>query len=122
MRRGEIRMVELEVGPRSGDGNGTQGQKIRRPAVIVSNDGANEAAWRLGHGVVTVVPVTLTVKPIYPFQTYLPAAWTGLPQDGTAQAEQIRWIDAAYVRERVGVLPPAILTALNDAMRLHLSL
>ena len=64
-------MVELEVGPRSGDGNGTQGQKIRRPAVIVSNDGANETARRLGHGVVTVVPVTLTVKPIYPFQTLL---------------------------------------------------
>ncbi len=115
-------MVELEVGPRSGNGNGTQGQKIRRPAVIVSNDGANETARRLGHGVVTVVPVTLTVKPIYPFQTHLPAAFTGLAQDGKAQAEQIRWIDSAAVGERVGMLPPAILMSLNDAIRLHLSL
>ena len=68
MRRGEIRMVELEVGPRPGNGNGTQGQKIRRPAVIVSNDGANETARRLGHGVVTVVPVTLSVRRSFPFK------------------------------------------------------
>jgi mRNA interferase MazF len=90
--------------------------------VIVSNDGANETARRLGHGVVTVVPVTLTGKPIHPFQTLLPAALTGLAQDGKAQAEQIRWIDAADVGERVGMLPLGILISLNDAIRLHLSL
>jgi mRNA interferase MazF len=47
---------------------------------------------------------------------------TGLAQDAKAQAEQIRWVDAADVGERVGTLPPAILLALNDAIRLHLSL
>jgi mRNA interferase MazF len=122
MRRGEIRMVQLEVGSGSGNGNGTQGQKIRRPAVIVSDDGANETARRLGHGVVTVVPVTLTGKPVYPFQTHLPAVWTGLARDGKAQAEQIRGIDVADVGVRVGMLPPAILITLNDALRLRLSL
>jgi mRNA interferase MazF len=71
---------------------------------------------------VTVVPVTLDVKPIYPFQTHLPAALTGLAQDAKTQAEQTRWIDAANVGERVGMLPPATLISLNDAIRLHLSL
>ena len=113
-------MIELEVNPTSGNEN--QRRKVWRPAVIVSNDGANETARRLGHGVVTVVPVTLTVERIYPFQTLLRAAFTGLVQDGKAQAEQIRWIDVAAVGERVGMVPPGMLMSLNDALRLHLSL
>jgi mRNA interferase MazF len=112
MRRGEIRMIELQVGPRA----------VRRPAVIVSNDGANETARRLGRGVITVVPVAPRAGPIYPFQTLLPAAFTGLPEDGKAHADQIRWIDVADVGERVGVIPPGIVMMLNDALRLHLSL
>jgi mRNA interferase MazF len=120
MRRGEIRLVELDAGPRSGDAS--LGEKILRPAVIVSSDGANETARRLGHGVVTVVPVTFHVERIYPFQTLLRAALTGLAHDGKAQAEQIRSMDVTDVGKRVGMLPPGALIALNDAMRLHLSL
>ena len=56
MRRGEIRLVDLEP-VRSGEAN-----KLR-PAVIVSNDGANTTASRLGRGVVTVVPVTTNQYP-----------------------------------------------------------
>ena len=51
MRRGEIRLVDLEPG------RGSEADKTR-PAVIVSNDGANAAAARSGRGVLTVVPVT----------------------------------------------------------------
>jgi mRNA interferase MazF len=120
MRRGEIRMVELGAG--SPVATGTPGQRVRRPAVIVSNDGANETARRLGHGVVTIVPVTSNVERIYPFQTHLRAAYTGLTHDSKAQAEQIRWIDVADVGERVGVVPLAVMMALGDALRLHLSL
>jgi mRNA interferase MazF len=113
-------MVELEAGPRSG--GASLGQRVLRPAVIVSNDGANETARRLGHGVLTVVPVTFHVERIYPFQTLLRAALTGLAHDGKAQAEQIRWMDMTDVGERVGMLSPGALISLNDAMRLHLSL
>ena len=49
MRRGEIRLIDPEPV------RGAEANK-RRPAVIVSNDGANMAAQRLGRGVVTVVP------------------------------------------------------------------
>ena len=50
MRRGEVRLVDLEPV------RGSEASK-RRPAVLVSNDRANATAARLGRGVVTVVPV-----------------------------------------------------------------
>ena len=37
----------------------------RRPAVLVSNDGANLTAARLGRGVVTVVPITSSIERVY---------------------------------------------------------
>jgi mRNA interferase MazF len=51
MLRGEILLVDLEPV------RGAEANK-RRPAVVVSNDGANASASKLGRGVVTVVPVT----------------------------------------------------------------
>lgn len=94
----------------------------RRPAVIVSNDGANSAAARLGRGVVTVVPVTSNVTKIYPFQVLLPARDCGLPRDSKAQAEQVRSIAVERIGRRVGFLPPGLLAELEDALRLHLGL
>ena len=67
MRRGEIRVVEFNPG------RGSEASK-RRPAVIVSNDGANAVAARLGRGVITVLPITSNIRRIYPFQVRLLAA------------------------------------------------
>ncbi len=100
---------------------GSEADKLR-PAVIVSNDGANTTASRLGRGVITVVPVTSNVRRIYPFQIMLPAGQTGLPRDSKAQAEQVRSIAVERVGIRVGRLPPALLSDLDDALRLHLDL
>lgn len=94
----------------------------RRPAVIISNDGANEAAGRLGRGVVTVVPVTANVSKVYPFQVLLPAAGTGLARDSKAQAEQIRSVSVERLGRRIGELTPDLVAALDEALRLHLSL
>ncbi len=94
----------------------------RRPAVIVSNDGANTTASRLGRGVITVVPVTSNMSRIYRFQVMLPADQTGLPRDSKAQAEQVRSIAVERVGSRVGRLPPALVSDLDDALRLHLAL
>jgi len=115
MRRGEIRLVDLEPV------RGTEADK-RRPAVIVSNDGANSTAERLGRGVITVVPVTSNTARIYPFQVLLNAATTGLPHDSKAQAEQIRSVAVERVGDRVGVMPATLLAALDEALRLHLAL
>jgi len=115
MRRGEIRMVDL---------NPTRGSESdkRRPAVIVSNDGANSTAHRLGRGVVTVVPVTSNTRSVYPFQVFLPALATGLAVDSKAQAEQLRAVDVERVGQRVGIVGGALLTDLDAAIRLHLAL
>lgn len=115
MFRGEIRMVDLEPT------RGNEANK-RRPAVIVSNDRANAAAARLGRGVVTVVPATSNTDSIYPFQTLLPAAATGLPSDSKAQAEQVRSVSVERLGAVAGHVPPDIMRELDDALRLHLDI
>jgi mRNA interferase MazF len=115
MRRGEIHLVDL-------DPTGGSGANKVRPAVIVSNDGANNSAEGLGRGVVTVVPVTSNTARVYPFQVLLPASETGLTQDSKAQAEQIRSVAVHRVGARVGVVKGPYLCALDEALRLHLAL
>lgn len=115
MRRGEIRWVDLDPA------RGAEANK-RRPAVIVSNDGANTTAARLSRGVVTVVPVTSNTERVYPFQVLVDAATTGLEHDSKAQAEQVRSIAVGRVGGRIGALSGERLLALDDALRLHLAL
>ena len=115
MQRGEIRLVDFEPL------RGSEASK-RRPAVIVSNDGANVTARRLGRGVVTVVPVTSNVEHVYPFQLLLRAAESGLRRDSKAQAEQIRSIAVERVGPRVGALTRERSHDLDEAIRLHLAL
>ena len=115
MRRGDIRFVDL------GPVRGSEAAK-RRPAVIVSNDGANSSAERLGRGVVTVVPVTSNITRVYPFQVLLVAARTGLDRDSKAQAEQVRSIAVERVGAALGRLPADLLGELDEALRLHLAL
>jgi len=115
MRRGEIRWVDLDLA------RGAEANK-RRPAVLVSNDGANSTANRLGHGVVTVVPVTSNTTRIHPFQVLLTAEECGLPRDSKAQAEQVRSIAVERVGATIGRLSAPQLAALDEALRLHLAL
>ena len=115
MRRGEICLVDLEPV------RGAEANK-RRPAVIVSNDGANTTAQRLGRGVVTVAPVTSSLARVYPFQVRLDAAVTGLAVDSKAQAEQLRTVAVERLGPRVGMVPPEVMAELDEAIRLHLAL
>jgi mRNA interferase MazF len=115
MRRGEIRLVDLDPA------RGSEAAK-RRPAVLVSNDGANTTAERLGRGVVTVVPVTSNVDRVYPFQVLLPVGDCGLRRTSKAQAEQVRSVAVERVGPVIGRLTPVISAALDDALRLHLDL
>jgi mRNA interferase MazF len=115
VRRGEIVTVSLDP---------VRGSEVSktRPAVIVSNDAANTTATRLGRGVVTVVPVTSNTARIYPFQILLPAHQTGLPSDSKAQAEQVRSVAVERIGKRIGQLPAPLITELDQALRIHLSL
>ena len=115
MRRGEIRLVDLDPV------RGSEANK-RRPAVIVSNDGANTTAERLGRGVITVVPVTSNIARVHPFQVLLDAASTGLDRASKAQAEQIRSVSVERVGPRLGALTGDLVAELEEALRLHLAL
>lgn len=115
MRRGDIRLVDLEPV------RGAEANK-QRPAIIVSNDGANHTAQRLGRGVITVVPITSNTDRVYPFQVLLPAHDTGLVADSKAQAEQIRSIALERVGAHVGTITAELQAALDEALRLHLAL
>ncbi len=108
-------MVDLEPT------RGSQANK-RRPAVIVSNDGANATAEALDRGTLTVVPVTSRTSRAYPFQVLLPSDRTGMPRDSKAQAEQVRSVAVERVGKVVGRLPDDLSRELDAALRLHLAL
>ena len=115
IRRGGIYSVDLEPV------QGSEADKVG-PAVVVSNDAANETADQLRRGVVTVVPVTSNVQRVRPFQVLLRAGDTGLRVDSKAQAEQVRAIDVTRIGAQLGALSPESLRHLDDALRLHLDL
>lgn len=115
MLRGDIWLVDFNP-VRGSEANKT------RPAVIVSNDRANAAAAALGRGVITVVPLTTNVDKVYPFQVLLEAATTGLTADSKAQVEQVRSVAFERLSRGVGRVQTTDMSAVDDALRLHLDL
>jgi mRNA interferase MazF len=115
MRRGEIRLVELDPA------RGSEAAK-RRPAVIVSNDAANQSALRHGRGVLTVVPLTSNTGRILSFQALLRAERTGLHLDSKAQPERVRSVDVRRIGPAIGAVQPEDLRAIEAGLRAHLQL
>jgi mRNA interferase MazF len=118
LHRGSI--VTVEFDPAQG-----AEQNKTRPAVVVSNDGANAAVGRLGYGVVTVVPLTSTVtrggRP-RPYQAVVTADESGLDRDSTAQAEQVRSVSVGRVVRLAGRLTTEAMARVDEALRVHLAL
>ena len=115
MLRGEIHLVDF--------GQALPGESAyQRPAVLVSNDGANSTAARLGRGIVTVAPLTSNVDRVYPFQVLVPAHESGLEHDSKVQAEQVRSVSVERVRRILGSVPAPLMLHVDRALRLHLSL
>lgn len=94
----------------------------QRPAVVVSNNAANESATALGRGVITVIPMTANIRRIHPFQVRLAAQASGLPRDSKAQAEQVRAVAVERLRDRIGRVPRRSMNEIDAALRLHLNL
>lgn len=109
-RHGEIWLVSLDpvVGSEIGK---------TRPAIVISNDRNNQFA-----DTITVVPVTSKTERIYPFEVYLSHVDTQLAQDSKAKANQIRTIDKRRLVKLMAKLPPAILAAVKQAIRIHLEI
>lgn len=100
-------------------------QSKTRPAIIVSNDGANAAAVRVGYGTITVIPLTGTVDPAgrpRPYHAEVDPAEAGLRRVSTAQAEHIRSLAVSRIDRIVGRLDPVAMARVDAAIRVHLSL
>ena len=125
MRRGDIWLFDLDPAqwdPTEGDpGKRTEASKVR-PAIIVSNDGANISASRSGTGVVTVVPLTSNVSPVLSFQVKLTPSQTGLNDDSKVQTEQVRAVSVTRARTRLGGVRDSDMADVDRALRQHLAL
>lgn len=115
LRRGQIVLVSLDPAA------GSEAAKTR-PAVVVSNNTANAAALRSERATVTVVPITSNTAAVHPFQVLLPSSQTGLPAESKAQAEQVRTVAVSRITAPLGWVPPELMGALDEALRLHLAL
>ena len=115
MRRGDVYWVNFEPI------KGSEANK-KRPAVIVSNDHANAVAHGLGRGTVTVVSITSNTKFIAPFHILISAEESGLKLTSKAQAEHVRSVDVKRIGDYLGFLHSDTLQAVNNALRIHLSL
>ncbi|BDV41892.1 mRNA interferase [Geotalea uraniireducens] len=89
------------------------------PCLVVSNNISNEYS-----PVVTIVPLSFSPREkIYEFETFLPAAKTGLVRDARISSHIIITIDKTkVVGERIGFLPKTLMEAVEKALRLQLAL
>jgi len=108
--RGDIWLINLDP---------TVGAEIKkiRPAVIISNDIANQHS-----PMVTVLPVTDKGEKVFPFETEIPARTPGLIKISKIKCQQIRAVDKVRLVRILGVLPDATLHATERALCLHLGL
>lgn len=99
VRRGDVCWVELDK---------------RRPCVVVSSDEVLAVEVWQTH----VVPLTSNLERAgLAGNVLLPAATTRLPKDSVAVPLGLELIDRASLVERVGQLPPALVTAIDDGLR-----
>ena len=106
IRRGEVWWVSFDA---------SVGGEIRktRPAVILSNNPANEVLNR-----VVVVPLSSQTSKVYPGEALVTVG--GRP--AKAMADQIATASKARLGERMETLPAADLRAVEDAVLLQLGI
>jgi mRNA interferase MazF len=72
---------------------------------------------------VTVVPLTSNVERVYPFEVFLSAKDTHLPQDSKAMPQQIRAVSKQrIIGGAIALLSSEIMSLVEDALKLHLGM
>jgi mRNA interferase MazF len=114
MKRGEVYWAELA--PRSGSE-----QAGRRPVIVMSHDGFNQAPhWRS----VIVVPMSTSRAQARrgPTAVEIPAGATGLPRPGVAVCHQVTTLDRAKLTRFVRDLPREVLVRVEEGLKAALDL
>ena len=91
----------------------------RRPVLVVQADAFT--ASRLATVVVCVL-TSQTQRAELPGHVFVPASASGLPKDSVAATTQLVTLDKASLGERVGALPPYLLTDVERGLRTVLAL
>lgn len=111
-RRGEVYLVEFDP---------TRGHEIQktRPALVIQNDIGNR------HSPVTIVAAItsrLSPKP-YPIEVVVdPQKGNGLTVRSAIHLDQIRSVDRERLVKRLGVIDPATMLRVNNALMISLGL
>ncbi|MFC1947574.1 type II toxin-antitoxin system PemK/MazF family toxin [Chloroflexota bacterium] len=93
-------------------------QKGNRPVLIVSNEEFNQAMPNL-----TVLPLTSTLRRLYPSEVLLPSQIAGQPLDSIIMAHQIRTISKQQLGKLIGHLDDIkIRSEIYEAMKEHLDI
>ena len=92
---------------------------FRRPVIIIQSNAFNRSRIRTVIAVVLTSNLRLTEAP---GNVLIPATDSGLPKDSVANISQIITMDRTFLTEKCGRLPPRIMKAVDDGIRLVLSL
>jgi mRNA interferase MazF len=114
MKRGDVYWADLV--PRSGSE-----QTGRRPVIVVSHDGFNQAAaWSS----TIVVPISTSATQGKPGLTVveIPGGVAGLPKTSFAVCHQVTTLDRAKLTKRVGSLPPEFLGVVEEGLKAALDI
>lgn len=109
VKRGELYYADLSpvVGSEQGG---------VRPVLIVQNDVGNKYSPTIIAAAVT----SQLEKAKLPTHIQLPADVYGLPKDSVVLLEQIRTIDKRRLKEKIGELPPNMMSRVNEALLISL--
>jgi mRNA interferase MazF len=92
---------------------------FRRPVIIIQSNAFNRSRIR------TIVAVVLTSNlrlAEAPGNVLIPASDSGLPKDSVANVSQIITLDRTFLTEKCVRMPSRIMKAVDDGIRLVLSL
>jgi mRNA interferase MazF len=112
MRRGEIWWAALSSPRRSEPG-------FRRPVVIIQADAFTRS--RLSTVIVAIITSNVRLGEA-PGNVPLSKAASRLPRESVVNVSQVLTLDKAFLKERVGSLPPEAMAAVDEGLRLVLSL